>query len=151
MAGIFNASIFNNAIFNTGVGTDTHDDVSDLDRTLRRRDAEIKREREKLRADLLAAVERVTGKPPPLDAPYRQLAAIARKLPGFDYRAMLADIERIERESEEAARSAREFLQRAQQQADAARAAQEALALKRRIEQDREDEEALMTILLHIL
>jgi hypothetical protein len=80
------------------VTTDTHDGDTYRRHTeeTRRRDEEYRRKREELRAQLLTAVERVTGKPPPLDQSLKQLAGIARKSEGFDYDAALRDIAAID-------------------------------------------------------
>lgn len=84
-------------------GTDTHDggDHSRRDRehteAAARRDEEFRRKRLELRAQLLDAAQRVTGKPPPLDESLRGLASIARRLESFDYPQVLLDIEALER------------------------------------------------------
>lgn len=85
--------------FGSGTATDdTHDDGAIRRHTeaTRRRDEEYRRQREELRSQLLSAVERVTGKPPPLDQSLKQLASLARRSEGFDYQQALRDIEAIE-------------------------------------------------------
>lgn len=79
---------------------DTHDgvDVSDYERELRRREAEAREEREAMRSDLLAAYQKVTGRPPPLDQSLRHLAATARRLEAFDYAGTLERISKIDGE-----------------------------------------------------
>lgn len=85
-----------------GAGSESTGDTHDGDayrrhtEATRLRDEEYRRKREDLRSQLLAAVERVTGKPPPLDQSLKQLAAIARKSEGFDYQQVLRDIQAIE-------------------------------------------------------
>lgn len=135
---------------------DTHDgidDVTDLDRAIRKRDEEFKRRREKLRADLLRAVTSVTGKPPPLDAPLKSLAAIAR--PAIDYREVIRDIEDIETRSREAASAGVDAIERRQaEQAKAAIEAAQSLELARRVEAARKlrrmEEEATLMLLARL-
>ena len=78
--------------------TDTHDGFRDeaTSKAIKKRDQEFREARIRLRTQLLQAVEKVTGKPPPLDASLKQLASIARKSESFDYKAMLEEIKGIE-------------------------------------------------------
>lgn len=114
---------------------DTHDGFDDkaTDKALRRRDEEFRQQRERLRSDLLQAVERVTGKPPPLDQSLKQLASIARKSEGFDYEAMRREIADIE--AKELAASEKDSVIRAKAQAA-------------NIEQAQDEDEALIMLLI---
>ena len=111
---------------------DTHDGVDERkrDEEFAKRDEEIRQARLKLRADLLSAVERVTGRPPSLDASPKELASIARKSESFDYRGALEQISRIEAEAKSIAREREE--------------AQDGAKRRKR----RQEEEALMLLLL---
>ena len=117
---------------------DAHDgfrrgqDDREADELFRKRDEEIREERARLRATLLDAVERVTGRPPPLDASPKELAAIARKSESFDYRGTLRTIARLQ---EESAALAAEREGRIRNEAKA--------------KQRRQEEEAILMLLFH--
>lgn len=105
-AGVWAQTVWGQCVwFEPGCSTggDTHDgDYSrkrEQDHTdeVARRDEEFRRKRLELRAQLLEAAQRVTGKPPPLDESLRGLASIARRLESFDYPQVLRDIEALER------------------------------------------------------
>lgn len=111
--------------FGTQADGDTHDgvDVSDYERELRRREAEAREEREAMRSDLLAAYQKVTGRPPPLDQSLRHLAATARRLEAFDYAGTLERIAAIDGELA-AIQAARELGEQRYQEREAADRAQ---------------------------
>lgn len=125
---------------------DTHDGHDDLSETeaIRKRDEEFRNQRNKLRADLLRAVERTTGRPPNLDLSLKQLASIAKNAPGFDYKGMLRDIEDSEaRAYESALSSVGAIAERKRREEQAAEQA--------RITLQRQQEEETMLMILAML
>ena len=96
-AGVWASTVWADGVWREGSSGDFHDgDYTRIDEALRKQEQAFRQARDKLRSDLLRAVEKVTGKPPPLDMPLKGLAAIARKSEGFDYEAMLNEITALE-------------------------------------------------------
>lgn len=126
-------------------GVDTHDGGrrdEAYDEEFSRRDEEIREARLRLRDQLREVVLGVTGKPVPLDASPKELAAIARKSEAFDYRAALQEISRLDAEAKALARARDEVVR-----AELERAGREQLRQQQR-RLRRQEEEALLLLLL---